>query len=261
MRRRRSWRRCSRSPSAAGCDGRALICAYRRRLRSRRARRAVGARPSRRRLAPHRHARHDRGRRRRRAGCSALDAQADDARARHCRRRRRPACSRTAAPCASRSTPARRRRTACSRRCWRSRASTARRKSSRASAALRASTARSPKPEVVLDQLGERWEIARNGYKPYACGVVLHPILDAMVALGEQRALKPDEIARSRGARASDRGAHHRPRRSEDRAAIEVQHLPRRCRRLSRPRARALRSSPTRAASRPTCWRCAARSR
>jgi 2-methylcitrate dehydratase PrpD len=51
-------------------------------------------------------------------------------------------------------------------------------------------------PELVLDQLGTRWEIARNGYKPYACGVVLHPILDAMVALGEQRALEPDAIAR-----------------------------------------------------------------
>jgi 2-methylcitrate dehydratase PrpD len=52
------------------------------------------------------------------------------------------------------------------------------------------------KPELVLDQLGERWEIARNGYKPYACGVVLHPILDVMVALGEQRAPAPDAIAR-----------------------------------------------------------------
>jgi 2-methylcitrate dehydratase PrpD len=52
------------------------------------------------------------------------------------------------------------------------------------------------RPEVVLDQLGERWEITRNGYKPYACGVVLHPILDAMVALGEQRAFKPEEIAK-----------------------------------------------------------------
>jgi 2-methylcitrate dehydratase PrpD len=52
------------------------------------------------------------------------------------------------------------------------------------------------RPEVVLDQLGQRWEITRNGYKPYACGVVLHPILDAMVALGEQRALKPEEIAK-----------------------------------------------------------------
>jgi 2-methylcitrate dehydratase PrpD len=52
------------------------------------------------------------------------------------------------------------------------------------------------KPDVVLDQLGMRWEIARNGYKPYACGVVLHPILDAMVALGEKRLLAPDAIAR-----------------------------------------------------------------
>jgi 2-methylcitrate dehydratase PrpD len=52
------------------------------------------------------------------------------------------------------------------------------------------------KPELVLDQLGTRWEITRNGYKPYACGVVLHPILDAMVSLGEQRLLKPEEIAR-----------------------------------------------------------------
>jgi 2-methylcitrate dehydratase PrpD len=53
---------------------------------------------------------------------------------------------------------------------------------------------RTATPEVVLDQLGKRWEITRNGHKPYACGVVLHPILDAMVALGEKRPLKPDEI-------------------------------------------------------------------
>ena len=51
-------------------------------------------------------------------------------------------------------------------------------------------------PEVVLDQIGKRWEITRNGHKPYACGVVLHPILDAMVELGEKRPLKPEEIAK-----------------------------------------------------------------
>ncbi|MCG8545898.1 MAG: MmgE/PrpD family protein [Alphaproteobacteria bacterium] len=39
-------------------------------------------------------------------------------------------------------------------------------------------------PELVLDELGERWEIARNGHKPYACGVVLHPAIDAMIELG-----------------------------------------------------------------------------
>lgn len=39
------------------------------------------------------------------------------------------------------------------------------------------------KTELILDQLGKRWEIARNGHKPYACGVVLHPTIDAMIAL------------------------------------------------------------------------------
>jgi 2-methylcitrate dehydratase PrpD len=39
---------------------------------------------------------------------------------------------------------------------------------------------------ALLDQLGRRWEIARNGHKPYACGVVLHPAIDAMIALGNQ---------------------------------------------------------------------------
>jgi 2-methylcitrate dehydratase PrpD len=39
-------------------------------------------------------------------------------------------------------------------------------------------------PELVLDELGTRWEIARNGYKPYACGVLMHPAIDAMIELG-----------------------------------------------------------------------------
>src|SRR5262245_13648816 len=51
-------------------------------------------------------------------------------------------------------------------------------------------------PEAVLDGLGTRWEIARNGHKPYACGVVLHPALDAMVALRGKALCKPAEIER-----------------------------------------------------------------
>jgi len=39
-------------------------------------------------------------------------------------------------------------------------------------------------PERVTEALGERWEILNNGYKPYACGVVLHPPIDAMIELG-----------------------------------------------------------------------------
>jgi 2-methylcitrate dehydratase PrpD len=51
-------------------------------------------------------------------------------------------------------------------------------------------------PELVFDRLGERWEITRNGYKPYACGVVLHPAIDAMISLGRKAAVAPDAIER-----------------------------------------------------------------
>jgi 2-methylcitrate dehydratase PrpD len=51
-------------------------------------------------------------------------------------------------------------------------------------------------PELVLEELGTRWEIARNGHKPYACGVVLHPALDAMIALRGAQVRRPAEIER-----------------------------------------------------------------
>src|SRR5262249_41101329 len=51
-------------------------------------------------------------------------------------------------------------------------------------------------PELVLEELGTRWEIARNGHKPYACGVVLHPALDAMIALRGTQVRTPAEITR-----------------------------------------------------------------
>jgi 2-methylcitrate dehydratase PrpD len=51
-------------------------------------------------------------------------------------------------------------------------------------------------PELVLEELGTRWEIARNGHKPYACGVVLHPALDAMIALRGTQVRTPAEIER-----------------------------------------------------------------
>jgi 2-methylcitrate dehydratase PrpD len=51
-------------------------------------------------------------------------------------------------------------------------------------------------PELVLQGLGARWEITRNGYKPYACGVVLHPAIDAMIALAGKPPPDPNAIAR-----------------------------------------------------------------
>ena len=37
--------------------------------------------------------------------------------------------------------------------------------------------------EKATDGLGEEWELHMNGLKPYACGVVSHPLIDAMIAM------------------------------------------------------------------------------
>lgn len=47
----------------------------------------------------------------------------------------------------------------------------------------------------LTDGLGTRWEIARNGYKPYACGVVLHPLIDAVIEASHRAAAAHTEIA------------------------------------------------------------------
>ena len=43
-------------------------------------------------------------------------------------------------------------------------------------------------PELgrLLDGLGERWEFARNTYKPYPAGIVFHAVIDAALALRER---------------------------------------------------------------------------
>jgi 2-methylcitrate dehydratase PrpD len=51
-------------------------------------------------------------------------------------------------------------------------------------------------PERITEGLGTRWELASNGYKPYACGVVLHPLIDAMIALSQSAALQAEQVAR-----------------------------------------------------------------
>ena len=48
--------------------------------------------------------------------------------------------------------------------------------------------------EITRD-LGERYEIAFNTYKPYACGVVCHPVIDGCIQLRDSYSLKPGEIA------------------------------------------------------------------
>lgn len=48
-------------------------------------------------------------------------------------------------------------------------------------------------PQRMTEGLGSEWQIATNGYKPYACGVVLHPAIDAMVALHRQ-GVAPEQV-------------------------------------------------------------------
>ena len=47
----------------------------------------------------------------------------------------------------------------------------------------------------VTNELGERFEISFNTYKPFACGIVIHPSIDACVQLREQ-GVKPMEVER-----------------------------------------------------------------
>src|SRR5262249_2731465 len=48
----------------------------------------------------------------------------------------------------------------------------------------------------IGDGLGTRWETLENAYKPYPCGVVLFPVIDACLELGRQHRPATERIAR-----------------------------------------------------------------
>jgi len=54
----------------------------------------------------------------------------------------------------------------------------------------------SQRNDLVLAELGEHWMITGNGYKPYACGVVLHPLIDAVIAVSRKTPESVSDIAR-----------------------------------------------------------------
>ena len=53
--------------------------------------------------------------------------------------------------------------------------------------------------ERLTEGLGERWEFRNNGIKPYACGVVSHPTIDAVRRLRERHGLTAEQVAEIRG--------------------------------------------------------------
>ncbi|MGE5465737.1 MAG: MmgE/PrpD family protein [Methanocella sp.] len=49
-------------------------------------------------------------------------------------------------------------------------------------------------PAQITEGLGRSWEISLNTYKPFACGIVIHPIIDGCVQLRNEHQLKADDI-------------------------------------------------------------------
>ena len=50
----------------------------------------------------------------------------------------------------------------------------------------------------VTDGLGETWELHVNTYKPYPCGIVNHPAIDACIQLHDEHGVRPEDVAAMR---------------------------------------------------------------
>lgn len=47
----------------------------------------------------------------------------------------------------------------------------------------------------ATERLGEHWELLDDGFKAYACGSLMHPTIDAVIALRREHGIDPDEVA------------------------------------------------------------------
>ncbi|HEY6362593.1 MAG TPA: MmgE/PrpD family protein [Vicinamibacterales bacterium] len=50
--------------------------------------------------------------------------------------------------------------------------------------------------DEITTRLGETWEIVDNTYKPFACGIVIHPTIDGCIQLRNEHRLRADQIER-----------------------------------------------------------------
>ena len=48
---------------------------------------------------------------------------------------------------------------------------------------------RTPAPDWLTDRLGERYEVLANTYKPFPCGIVINPVIEALLALRHHHAI------------------------------------------------------------------------
>lgn len=51
-------------------------------------------------------------------------------------------------------------------------------------------------PAIITDGLGEHFELSRNMYKPYPCGLVVHAVIDACIELRRMHGIQPADIER-----------------------------------------------------------------
>ena len=49
---------------------------------------------------------------------------------------------------------------------------------------------------AIVAGLGTTWELAQNAYKPYPCGIVVHPVIDACLQLRREHGIAADAIDR-----------------------------------------------------------------
>jgi 2-methylcitrate dehydratase PrpD len=50
------------------------------------------------------------------------------------------------------------------------------------------------KNELITEGLGKSWKITGNGYKPYACGIVLHPLIDSMIEVSRESQIPASQL-------------------------------------------------------------------
>ena len=48
----------------------------------------------------------------------------------------------------------------------------------------------------ITERLGETYEIALNTYKPFACGIVIHPSIDGCIQLRDEHGLNASDVER-----------------------------------------------------------------
>ena len=58
------------------------------------------------------------------------------------------------------------------------------------------SFASNPQMGAALDRIGEKWELLELAYKPYPCGVVIHPIIDACLDITAKNKFDARDIER-----------------------------------------------------------------